>query len=270
MSPVKRRTALEVIQKLDRYERENADLPASTRRLMGISALAKGYGRKILEEAFGKLPTTPFRDHSWRWWNVLLLSGLESKWDKFRDLAQSKSLRSAAKWLKKHTTKVEWALFCRRAGAFLLENPANFPHHLDHRRKKGDVIWTKGGSWRIEHPLTKIIVLKQHLPRRPLFRRFHHKLGHEGIRLLERELMHAFNPDAMLTHECKEAAMTYIRQRIPEMLNTSYKSATAETLAWFLQTPIANDRGTGYFIPCGSKILSFNGKPEGLKKSLSW
>ena len=268
--PVRRaRTAECAIEDLNWYEEVNKDLPPETRRMMAVCVVGPRYGRKIAESVFGPLPTAPFRDNSWRWWNILYLADAGEKWDEFKELGQTDGTRKAVKWLRENTTCRQWQNIRRRAGV-----PFDVPDCLALRcgeyKCKGDLLWTKGGTWRIENPLTKILVLHQHLPQRELGERWQYRLGHEGVRLLEKELMHAIDPDAVLTHEAQRSAFLYIRRRVPEMLNAHYPLANIRCVVWFLQTPLPDEDGTRYFVPRGSKVIGFKGRPIGKLKALSF
>lgn len=269
MSARRARTVENAVDDLMRYEEANQDLPEETRRMMGICAIAGRYGRKVMEAAFGPLPTAPFRDYPWKWWNILSLSNAGEKWDEFKGIAETDKMRAALTWLRKNTTPEQWKDIRRRAGA-----PPDLPDYLALRwggcKPKGNRLWSKGGLWRIENPLTKILLLHQHLPQRELGERYQYRLGHEGVRLLEKELMHAIDPDSMLVHEAKDTAFSYIRRRIPEMLNAHYPLACLRCVVWFLQTPLPNERGTHYFVPRGSKVIAFRSEQSAKLKALSF
>jgi len=216
---------------LRRYELHNADLPDSARRLLALAAVGKYFGRRLLEQAVGQaLPRFPFRDWSWRWWNVLHFSGLDERWTKFSRHAQSGGLRDAAAYLRKNITPDTYRLFLRRAGT----NP-----HNDHRLKRGRFYWTKGGNWHRDNPFSQLLVAKKHLPRRPLVKRWQRRLGHEGVRLIERELMKLINPDETLVHEAKHRAVDYVRRRIKDLV-PGYPAALPSVGAavWFYQWPM--------------------------------
>lgn len=197
---------------------------------MALGALGRTFGRKHLEAALGqKLPTFPFRDWSWRWWNVLHLSGLGEHWEDFKDAAQEHGLRMADRVIRHRVTPEQYLEFRRRAGTTLRGYSRN--------NRKGDVIWTKGGTWRIESPMTQLLVLKQHLPERPITKRWQHRLGQDGIHMVERELMRLVDPDAILMPDAKHRAVAYVRRRFGELLrykrNASYAAA-----CWFFNCPI--------------------------------
>jgi len=221
---------------LRRYEEQNSDLPVQTRRMLGLAALGRYFGRRNLEAALDQtLPRFPFRDWSWRWWNVLLHSGLERHWDEFALRAQRGGAREAATFLRAHTSRRAYALFLRRAGT----NP-----HNDHRPKRGNIIWTKGGCWRRDSNWTRLLVLHEHLPERTL-NRWQRMLGHENVRLIERELMHLIDSDTMLRHEAIDRAVHYVQRRVPEVLGWPKQRALGpKGLAWFFQTRVRTKIGT--------------------------
>ena len=226
-------------QALHVYETQNADLPEGIRRLMGLSALGKYYGRKHLEAAVGeKLPRLPFRDWSWRWWNALNLSGLGHHWESFLRYVQRGGLRAAATYLRAHSTPDQYLLFLKRAGT----NPHN--HHKPVR----DVIWTKGGCWRIESPMTRLLVQKKHLPARPVATAWQQRIV-PVVRVVETELMNLVNPDAMLSYEAKALALDYVRRRLPQLLGSKRPRFSLETACWFFQQPIPGPLGT--LVPYG-------------------
>src|SRR6267142_4428255 len=191
---------------LRRYEESNSDLPPQQRRLLGLAACSRYFGRRILEVATGtRLPRAPFRDWSWRWWNVLVTTNLEEYWDEFAKRASKNGIRAAAKYLRTKLSDEQYLNFLRRAGT----NP-----HNDHRPKLNALIWTKGGCWRVESPFTQLLVLHKHLPQRRLKHRWHRKLGHDGVRRLERELMTIVNPDAEFRGDAIKRAIEYMCWRI--------------------------------------------------------
>lgn len=219
---------------LRRYETANADLPQPTRRLLALAAVGPRFGRKNVEAATGgRTPNFPFRDFAWRWWNVLHLSGLEEHWDAFKDLAQTEGLRAAAAALRKAISPERYQTFLRRSGS----NP-----HNHHRRHRGSLLWTKGGCWRRESPFTTLLVRKLHLPERPVAFNWHLRLGREGVRLIERELMRLIDPDKMLVHEAKQLALSYTATRMQELCGWKVRPGPKK-LAWFFQWPIPNKHG---------------------------
>lgn len=229
------RTAEGARTAIKRYEEQNSDLPAPTRRMMALSACGKYFGRRVLEEATGqKLPRLPFRDWSWRWWNALNLAGLGSLWPGFVAQIKIGGLDQGARYVELRSSAKRYQTFLCIAGT----NPRN--HHKPVR----DILWTKGGCWRIESSLTKLLVLKQHLPERTLVTQYQKTLGHHKVRLLERELMNLIDPDTMMSSEAKHRALDYVRRRIPEMLGWKRKRVGYEMAAWFFQQKIPVPDGT--------------------------
>lgn len=218
------KTAAGVVQALRHYETINADLDPQTRRMLGLCALASYFGRRRMEEALGKLPSALWRDISWRWWNVLVVSGLADYWDGFAEVAQSSSLRDAAAYLRRATDEETYLQFLRRAGT----NPYN-----SHRKSKQAHVWTKGGTWHVDNPFCKIIVLGLHLER-PFVQPWQKIIGEETCRLLERELHHSINPDKLYRHECIAQAIQYVRWRLPQLLKRRQRIGPIR-LAWFFQ-----------------------------------
>lgn len=224
------------------------DLDPQTRRLMALGATSRYFGRGLLEQALQqKLPRTPFRDWAWRWWNVLRLSSLEDKWDKFSALAQDSNLREASEWLRRSVSNKKYQEVLRRAGT----NPYNV-HRKKRKARTGRVLWTKGGCWREESPYTKLLVLKQPLPQRALVKNWQRRLGHAAVAQIERELMRLINPDVTFRLDAIDRAQQYVSRRIPEMLNYPKRRTVGPVcLAWFFHTRIRVP-GRGTVAPLGS------------------
>lgn len=220
------RTAAGAQEAIRHYEEQNQDLDTNLRRLLAIGATARFFGRKLLEEATQtKLPQAPFRDWSWRWWTVLQLSGLSDRWEDFISAVRAGGVRAAATMLRVRVTPAQYSLFLRRAGT----NP-----HNDHRPRKAQILWTKGGCWDVRSPLTRLLVLGQPVTGRRFHLRWQKKLGQEGCKRLERELLNLIDPNKMLVHEAKLRAIDYVRRRIPEMIGTRrYKNAGPKAISWF-------------------------------------
>lgn len=225
-----KRTPQDAQVAITRFEAANGDLDPSQRRLLAVAAAARYFGRKNLEAALGKtLPFLPFRDWAWRWWNVLQLSGLAGQWPRFKELAEARGLRSALDDLRHRSTEEQFLLLLRRAGT----------GRVGERRKHNTTaLWTKGGTWDKRNNFTKLLVLNQHLPERELLLPWQRRLGHDGVKRLEKELMHLVDPDKHFGVEARQLALDYARRRIPEMLNVTYKRASPKSLAWFFQVPI--------------------------------
>ena len=221
-----------------RYEQQNQDLDQQTRRILGLAAIGRYFGRTAMEHALGPLPTFPFRDWSWRWWNVLYHSGLASHWDTFvKDVALG-GLRKAAHRLRGSLSPAQYLLFLRRAGT----NPHN------HRRPSRVVTWTKGGTWDARSNFTQILILRRHLPGRPMVKFWQRKLGDAGVRLIENELMHLYDPDVQAPYEIKLQAVQYVRRRIAEMLNRR-RPMSLEASAWFFQQTIYDAKRDAVLVP---------------------
>lgn len=198
---------------------------------MAICSVTRKYPKATIREALdAPLPYAPFRDHSWKWWNVLQLSGLAHHWDGFRDIAQTQNVRKATQWLRKQVTKDEWDLLKRRLG--------KNPHHSNHAAKRGTLLWTKGGTWRADSNFAKILVLKEHLPPRPQLHRWQFAMHEGNCRLLESELMHRIDPDTTLITEAKKQAIQYVRRRLPDFTKSGHARASLAAVAWFFQTSV--------------------------------
>ena len=225
---------------LANYERDNGDLQPTTRRLLALSWLGGKYGRRVMEFVMGQdLPRTPFQDSAWRWWSCLRLSGLSDKWDGFKSRAETEGLRKAMQWLRASTDAATLSIFQKRAGQNL--------HDTGGRKPKGIYVWTKGGQYQRKMPMTKLLVLKQHLPPRNKFKPWHWKLGDDGVRRLEREVMSLINADVVFPHEAKWTAVRYVRRRIPELIKgAGYREASESAAAWFFTQPLPTEDGRGY------------------------
>jgi hypothetical protein len=218
---------------LAKYEADNSDLEFNTRRLLALAAAGSYFGRRLLEEATGsKLPKAVFRDTSWRYWNCLALSGLGSYWNRFREIATTHSISAACSYLKRRVSRKKYEVFSKRVGTISKTNK---------RKHVGEEVWTKGGTWETRSALTQLLVLKRHLPPREFRTQTQKKLGHQGVRLLEKELMNLIDPDRELIQECKYRAKDYADRRIPEILGwAKIKRAGPSMLAWFFQVRIVS------------------------------
>ena len=224
------------------FEEVNADLSRRTRRLLALFTIARASTRGVIKQILGYDSAVLFRDHAKRWWMVLSYSGLHPYWEGFRDRGQNEGLTAACKWLRREVTREQWELFRRRSGAtigFRLWNRSETP--------KGDVIWTKAGCWDRKSSFTKLLVLKEHLPERPLLQRYQRRLGHDRVRLLERELMYEIDPDKITPPKAKQRAVQYVRRRIPEMLGANRTEMSPAVAAWFFQieVPVGGYRYVG-------------------------
>lgn len=217
---------------LRRYEQHNADLPPAPRRLLAVAAIRPYFGTQRVARALGQsLPPVVF-DQAWRWWNVLNYAGLGDHWDKFKDLSSHLGPRAGYYYLLDTVSREALGQFCRRAGS----NPRN-----GHKTTYGHV-WTKGGQWPVYDNFTKIILLREHLPRRPLCNWIHRRLGHAGVRAVETELARLINPDVMLVLDTKLHAISYARHRIAELAHLNRPRASDHTACWFFQCIIPSDQ----------------------------
>ena len=236
--------------KIVAYEKVNADLPRQTRRILALFTIARASTRDVVTRLLGYDSAVLFRDHSRRWWLVLYHSGLSRCWNGFRERGQHEGLTVASKWLRNQATPEEWELFECRAGVSIGFNLWNRSEKL-----KGNVIWTKCGSWDTKSPFTKLLVLKQHLPPRPLLQRYQRRLGNDRVRLLESELMYEIDPDKMTPPEAKQRAVQYVCRRIPEMLRLNRNQMSPAVAAWFFQTeiPVGGHRYVGPRVETGRR-----------------
>lgn len=208
---------------LARYGSNNSDLDDRIVRYLGIAAISQYFNRPIVERALDiKVPQAYHRDTSWRWWNVLVYSGLQSYWEKFKEIAQRQGVREAARWLRKRISYKRYMVFLKRAGS----NP-----HNSHRGARY-ILWTKGGAWDQRMKMARIIVLKQHCEQREMVLRWQKRLGHKGVTLIEKELMTLINPDAILAHEARHLAVDYVCNRIAELIHRRRPLHRAAA-AWF-------------------------------------
>jgi hypothetical protein len=215
------------------YEELNADLSPSLRRLLALFTIARASTRDVMTRLLGYDSSVLFRDYSRRWWLVLSTSGLARHWDGFKERGQYEGLTAACKWLRREVTPEEWKLFKCRAGVpigFRLWNRSETP--------KGAVIWTKGGCWDKKSPFTKLLVLREPLPERPLLQRYQRRLGHHRVRVLDHEVMYQVDPDKVSVPEAKRRVVEYVRRRIPEMVGYRRDRMSPAVAAWFFQTEI--------------------------------
>lgn len=220
------------------YEQANPDVPQPGRRWLALGSVARRFYKRTLAEALGEpMPHAPWRDRSWFWWNVLATCGLEDRWESFKDDVRALGLRQAYRALRATLSCSQRAVLARRCG---LKDA-----HLNPRPTR-NVIWTKGGSWRIESNFTKLIVLKQPLGRRIFRRPWHHKLNQDGVERLEREIMAVVNPDTELAPDARAHAVDYFRRRLPEMLGWKIPRASTESAAWFFMTDLPSSGGRQY------------------------
>ncbi len=232
------------------YETANSDLQPHVRRLLGLFTIARASTRGVVRQILGHDSASLFRDHAKRWWMVLYYSGLAKHWQGFKDRGQNEGLTQASKWLRREVTREEWKLFRRRAGATIGFRIWNRSSTL-----KGHVIWSKGGSWDRKSPFTKILVLGEHLPERPLLQLYQRKLGHYHVRLLERECFHMIDPDKVSVPDAKHRVVGHVQRRIPQLLGYKTDLMSKAVAAWFFQTeiPVGGHRYVGPRPPRGRR-----------------
>ncbi len=245
-----------------RYEQANLDLDPQTRRMMAVAACGRYFGRRNLEAALGQaLPNYPFRDWSWRWWNILNLAGLGHYWDDFAQVAAHEGVRHACTNLRKEVTPQAYLEVLRRAGT----NP-----HNNNRPLRWSKYWTKGGTWDVRSNLARIPIGHEHLPERPCGKRWQLTLGPERVQLLEREVMHLAGAGAEPPSIIRERAVEYVRHRISEMLG--YKKPMGyHAAAWFFQQPILDPAGRVLVLKDGGRYVveRLQGQ-RAYKKRWSW
>ncbi len=215
------------------YEKMNADLPPQTRRILALFTIARASTRNVMARLLGYDSAVLFRDHAKRWWIVLNRSRLSRYWDGFKERGQYEGLTAACTWLRSQVTPEQWELFERRAGVSIGFNLWNRTE-----KPKGHVIWTRQGCWDRKSSFTKILVLGEHLPERPLLQLYQRRLGHDYVRLLERECFHMTDPDKVSVPDAKYCAVEHVRRRIPEMLGYKRDIMSKAVAAWFFQTEI--------------------------------
>ena len=244
-------TYQEANAKVIAYEKANEDLQPHVRRLLALLTIARASTRGVIAQILGYDSAILFRDYAKRWWMVLSYSGLSRHWSDFKDRGQNEGLTVANKWLRRQATREQWKLFRLRSGAttgFKLWNRSE-------TSKVGHVIWTKAGSWDRKSPFTKILVLGEHLPERPLLQLYQRKLGHYHVRLLERECFHMTDPDELSVPDAKQRAVEHVRRRIPEMIGYKREIMSKAVAAWFFQTeiPVGGHRYVGPRPPRGRR-----------------
>lgn len=224
------------------YEEVNADLPRRTRRLLALFTIARASTRDVIKQILGYDSAVLFRDHAKRWWMVLNRSGLSRYWDGFKERGQYEGLTAACTWLQSQVTPEQWVLFERRAGVSIGFNLWNRTE-----KPKGHVIWTRQGCWDRKSSFTKILVLGEHLPERPLWQPYQRRLGPLYVRLLERECFHMVDPDKVSVPGAKQDAVDHVRRRIPQILGYKREIMSKAVAAWFFQTeiPVGGHRYVG-------------------------
>jgi len=226
------RTVADARAALLRYQQDNEDLSPTLTHYLGVAAIARSFPSRVLAEATGmQIPRAFYRDVSWRWWNVLLYSGLSQHWKTFSATAEVEGIRKAAQWLRSVISANRYRLFLRRAGT----NPHNS------RRASARYVWTKGGAWDLRSPMTVLLVLHHPLSPREQTLRWQQRLGDKGVRLIEKELMRLIDPDTMLLHEAKHRAVEYVCHRIGQLLKR--RTAHLSAAAWFFGCKVPGPRG---------------------------
>lgn len=219
-----------VREAIRRFETNNADLDSRTRRMMALGSITHHFGLRLMESALQqRIPLSFYRDQSWFYWNVLVLSHLDDHWPAFVELVGRKAVRGAAAYLKKNVSPEHYELFLRRSG----RNPA-----LSNRPTR-HYVWTKAGTWP-PGPFTKLLVLQQHLPERTLVLPYQRRLGHAGVRLIEQELFTLLDPDVIFPHVARERAVRWVTMRIKDL--TGHR-AGAKVAAWFFQSAVPDKDG---------------------------
>ncbi len=227
---------------LAEYEALNMDLPKHLRRQMAAFVLVYKVGIDALEELYQCfLGQTPARHRSWLWYTAMRTSGLDSYWDKFAKIHNTpgRSLQEALDWLKSVATKEEWKLLSCRLG--LKENL----YPSSHPRKTKLTYWTRGGVWRRDSNLTKIIVLGQHIPRDYDFNTISKALGPQGAHALESELYAFIDEESLLFPDAVKEAVAYTRQRMPELANRK-RICSYQMASWFFQALIPGKSGARF------------------------
>ncbi|OHD28411.1 MAG: hypothetical protein A2Y38_16680 [Spirochaetes bacterium GWB1_59_5] len=217
-----------VKQALREYEQVNAWVEPPLRRLLALCALTPKFGKRVTEQALGKkLPNLVLRDPSWRYWNCLHLAGLGDQWPDLVQATYNGGTRHAVYHLRRMSGTDPYRRFRSLLGSTSLSNKPVTQH-----------LWTKGGNWFRRYPPTQLYVLKEHpLDLRKYRSRKQTKLGSYGVELLEHELMNLVNPDALLSYECKQLGLTYLRRRWPEMIREKGR-VSLEEACWFFQSPV--------------------------------
>lgn len=231
---------------LAEYEALNSDLPTEIRLQMALFVLAPKTGMAPLEAVFQRpLGQTFNRHRSWMWWTAMRTSGLEMWWEHMATHRNAGfSMRDCLRALKEQASPEQWELFSDRLGARLftqtpLLRPAGYSREGTYTK-----VWTKGGIWDKRNPLTKVIILGEHLEGRDhSYSDVTKALTVDQCRRLETEVHHLISPDASLYPNAVAQAIEYVRRRIPAML--MYKRATTsyKVVAWFFQTRIPHPHG---------------------------
>lgn len=232
--PKKNRSASDASRLLADYEAMNRDIPAATRRHMGMFAIAPSVPKDSLEELFGRpLGNAPYTHRCWLWWQAMRFSGLSHHWDDFAALRNEEGIGPATKALRSWVSLEEWKSLSRRMGYDYLN-----PHRWNWEGIPSD-IWTKGGSWHRDNTFTRILLLGEHIERDPpRWNALTDALGPTGIRQLEAEASAMCDPDRDLYPVAVKSAVDYIRGRIPQLAGWNIENAGWRTVSWFFQRPV--------------------------------
>jgi hypothetical protein len=220
----------------------NPDLQTSTAHIMAAFAVAPYVTNATLYELLGRRAGQTFRrERAFFWWNAFALSGLAKHWPWFvKRRNGGEPMNKLLFALRRRISRKRWLLLSRRLGKEEL-NPSIYTK----RTGQGN-IWTKGGTWARSSTFTTLLIHKQHLPPRPKWLRWQEKLGDEGVRQIERELMNVIDPDVMLAPEARTYACDYVRARVP-LLVGGYRLGrlmSAKHLPWFFQAKVPYDGTT--------------------------
>jgi len=227
---------------LQQYRALNDDLTRDVARTLGTFALAKRTTPEILKAVCGDVGTTPRYHRAWFWWNAMSLSGMAKYFDKFAEMRNSQvSFRKCMAWLKKRATLKQWETFHRRLGC----NEAPQLSYWTTRPAGKMVLWTRGGNWRRDGNLTRVLVLKEYIEGRVFERQYQLRLGPEGVRNVEVELHKIIDPNQDVAPSCKHRAVEYVRRRFSEMLHKKRPMQYWEA-SWFFQTPVLDNDGRKY------------------------
>lgn len=231
---------------LDQYENLNADLPPNTRRQLALFVLAPKVGTKALEALFERpFGGTLGHHRSWMWYTAMRLSGLGGLWSKFASKHNNGvSLRDCLLWLRSEASESEWALLSKRLGIPIFNKGQNVLNPYWWKDTPAPTkYWTKGGTWDRRSPLTKIIVLGEHIERDEPINAWAERLTDADLRLLEREVHNFVDEDQLLYPDAVKEATEYVRQRIPQILGYKTPRASYNTASWFFQKPVPHHWG---------------------------
>lgn len=256
----KMRTSGMASKMLADYEALNSDLPAQTRRWLGMFLIAPKTGVAALEALFERpLGSTLLRHRSWMWYQTMRHSGLERHWTNVANYHNAGApMCDILKTVRDLSTKDEWLLFSRRHGIpiFSRDRVVLNPHNYAYKNA-GKTIWTKGGTWWKDNNFTKIIVLGENLTRD--HNDTYLKFTPSAAKVIERELHNLIDPDDNIFPTAIDRAVEYVRYRMPNIIGRKLK-AGYKMVAWFFQTRIPhphggfikNDQTANYPMKCGT------------------